>query len=63
MGEHVTDDMFDEYAVSGTPTEVVRKLEARFGGITQRIQLDEEWFDGLSDDEIRSLVKSIQAIG
>jgi probable F420-dependent oxidoreductase len=62
MGELVTDEMLDQYAIVGTPDEVPGKLEARFGGITRRVQLDDEWFDGLGDDDIRSLVKNIQAI-
>jgi probable F420-dependent oxidoreductase len=62
MGNLVTDEMLDEYAVVGTPDELPGKLRARFGGIVKRIQLDDEWFDGLSDDDVRSLVASIQAI-
>jgi probable F420-dependent oxidoreductase len=62
MGDLVTDEMIEEYAVVGTPEEIPGKLKSRFGGITQRIQLDEEWFDGLSDDDIRTLVQGIQAI-
>ncbi len=62
MGDLVTDEMVDEYAVVGTPKEVPRKLEARFGGVTQRVQLDDEWFEDLSDGDIRELVGVIQQI-
>ena len=62
MGDLVSDDMVEEYAVVGTPEEVPRKLEARFGGVTQRVQLDDEWFEELSDGDVRELVGAIQRI-
>ena len=62
MGDLVSDEMVDEYAVVGTPKEVAGKLEARFGGVTQRVQLDDEWFEDLSDGDIRELVGTIQRI-
>jgi len=58
----VTDEMVDEYTVVGTPEEIPQKLKARFGGITQRIQLDDEWFEQLSENDIKNLVKAIQEI-
>ena len=63
MGDLVTDEMLDEYTVVGTPEEVPQKLAARFGGVTQRVQLDDEWFEELADDDIRALVAAIQKIG
>ena len=62
MGELVSDEMLDEYAVIGTPAELPGKIEARFGGLTQRVQLDDEWFEGLSDADIRALVAAIRRI-
>ena len=62
MGALVTDEMMDEYAVVGTPEEVPRKLKARFGGITQRVQLDDEWIEELSDSDISALVAAIKEI-
>ena len=62
MGNLVTDEMLDEYAVVGTPEEIPQKLKARFGGITQRIQLDDEWFEEMSEGDIKKLVKAIQKI-
>ena len=37
-------------------------VKARFGGVTQRIQMDDEWFEGMSDDDIRALVAEIRKI-
>ncbi len=62
MGDHVTDEMLDEYTVVGTPEEVPEKLAARFGGVTQRVQLDDEWFEDMSSDDISKLVGAIQEI-
>lgn len=62
MGDHVTDEMLDEYTVVGTPEEVPGKLAARFGGVTQRVQLDDEWFEDMSDADIGSLVAAIRRI-
>ena len=62
MGDLVTDEMLDEYTVVGTPEDVPRKLEARFGGVTQRVQLDDEWFEDLSDADIGALVGAIRQI-
>ena len=62
MGALVNDEMLEEYAVVGTPDEVPRRLAARFGGLVQRIQLDDEWFEELGDDDVRALVESIRAI-
>ena len=62
MGDHVTDEMLDEYCVVGTPEEVAKKLAARFGGVTQRVQLDDEWFEDMSDADIRDLVAAIKKI-
>ena len=56
MGDHVTEEMLDEYTVVGTPEEVLRKLTARFGGVTQRVQLDDEWIEDMSDDDVCELV-------
>ena len=62
MGELVTDEMLDEYTVVGTPDEVPAKLAARFGGITQRVQLDDEWIEGLSDEDVKAMVAEIKKI-
>jgi probable F420-dependent oxidoreductase len=62
MGDHVTDEMLDEYTVVGTPEEVPGKLAARFGGVTQRVQLDDEWFEYMSDADIGALVAAIRQI-
>jgi probable F420-dependent oxidoreductase len=62
IGDHVSDEMLEEYCVVGTPDDVVKKLKERFGGITQRVQLDDEWFEDMSDEDIRDLVANIKKI-
>jgi probable F420-dependent oxidoreductase len=62
MGQLVSDDMLEAYACVGTPEQLPGKLKKRFGGYVDRIQLDEDWFDGLSDDDIRKLVAEIKKI-
>lgn len=62
MGALVTDEMLDEYAIVGTVDDLPKKIRRRFGGLVQRVQLDDEWFEGLSEEDIRGLVSSIQAL-
>ena len=37
----VTDDVLDAYVTTGTPETIKAKLEARFGGLVDRLALDE----------------------
>lgn len=63
MGKLVTDDMLDAYAVVASPQDLPEKLKQRFnrfGVQVNRIQIDETWFDGLTDHEIRALVTAIK---
>jgi probable F420-dependent oxidoreductase len=62
MGPLVTDQMLEQYAVIGKPQELPGKLREQFGGYAHRIQLDEEWFHGLSDGQVRQLVESIKRL-
>ena len=62
MGELITDEMMDQYAVVGTVDEVPGKLANRFAGVINRVQLDDEWFEELEEGDIRQLVSSIQSI-
>ena len=62
IGNHISDKMLEEYCVVGTPDDVVKKLAERFGGVTQRVQLDDEWFEDMSDPDIRDLVANIKKI-
>tara|TARA_A100001037_G_scaffold67521_1_gene59950 strand:+ start:1051 stop:2073 length:1023 start_codon:yes stop_codon:yes gene_type:complete len=63
MGHLVSDEMLEQYAVVGTLEDLPRLVADRFGGLVQRVQLDDEWFEGLSDDDIRQLVSALQALG
>lgn len=62
MGALVTDEMLTEYTVVGTPEELPEKLKARFGGVTQRVQMDDEWIEELSDNDHRTLIAAIKKI-
>ena len=62
MGTLVTDEMLEQYAVIERPQELPAKLKERFGGYADRIQLDEEWFQGLSEGEVRQVVESIKRL-
>ncbi len=60
MGNLVSDDMLDAYAVVERPEDLPAALTRRFDSHIGRIQLDESWFDGLSDGEIKTLVTAIK---
>lgn len=62
MGNLVSDDMLDAYAVVAKPEDLPGALKKRFGGHVNRIQIDESWFDGLSDEDISALVAKIKQI-
>jgi len=62
MGDLVSDEMLEAYAVVATPEELPAALKKRFGGYVDRLQIDETWFDGLSDDEIAALVVKLKQI-
>lgn len=62
MGNLVTNDMLESYAVIARPEDLPGKLKQRFGGNIGRLQIDETWFDGLSDDEISKLITAIKQL-
>lgn len=62
MGNLVTDEMLEAYAVIARPDDLPTALKKRYGGKIDRIQIDETWFEGLSDDQVRKLVTEIKAI-
>ena len=62
MGQLVSDKMLEAYAVISKPQDLPDALKKRFGGTVDRIQIDESWFDGLTDDEIAELVTAIKQI-
>lgn len=62
MGNLVTDKMLEAYAVIASPRDLSAALAKRFGGKVDRIQIDETWFDGLSDDQVAALVAEIKEI-
>ena len=45
-----------------TPEDLPSALAKRYGGKVDRIQIDETWFEGLSDDQVAKLVIEIMKI-
>ena len=62
MGNLVTDEMLEAYAVIARPDDLPTALKKRYGGKVDRIQIDETWFEGLSDAQVATLVTEIKAI-
>lgn len=62
MGNLVTDEMLEAYAVIAGPRDLPAALAKRYGGKVDRIQIDETWFEGLSDDQVATLVSEIKKI-
>ena len=62
MGKLVTDDMLEAYATVERPENLVSALKKRFDSHIGRLQLDESWFDGLSDEDIAKLVAELKKI-
>lgn len=62
MGRLVSDEMLESYAIIAKPADLPAALKKRFGGYVDRLQIDETWFDGLSDEDIASLVTEIKKI-
>ena len=62
MGHLVSDEMLEAYAVIAKPDDLPSALKKRYGGKVDRIQIDETWFEGLSDDQVAKLVAEIKKI-
>ena len=62
MGNLVSDKMLEAYAVITTPEDLPAALAKRYGGKVDRIQIDETWFDGLTDDQVKNLISEIKKI-
>ncbi len=62
MGNLVSDEMLEAYAVIAGPDDLPAALARRYGGKVDRIQIDETWFEGLSDDGVARLVAQIKTI-
>ncbi len=62
MGNLVSEEMLESYSVVALAKDLPAALEKRFGGKVDRIQLDENWFDAMSDGQISSLVTEIKKI-
>ncbi len=62
MAHLVSDKMLEAYAVIEKPENLPAALKKRYGAYVHRIQIDETWFDGLSDSDIQKLVTEIKKI-
>ena len=62
MGNLVSDKMLEAYSVIAKPEDLPGALKKRYGGKVNRIQIDETWFDGVSDDQVAKLVLEIKKI-
>ncbi len=62
MGNLVTDQMLEAYAVVTKPDDLPGALKKRYGGKVDRIQIDETWFDGVTDEQVAKIVTEIKAI-
>jgi probable F420-dependent oxidoreductase len=62
MGQLVSDKMLESYSIIAKPEDLPAALKKRYGDQVNRIQLDEEWFDGMSDEDIAKLVAEIKKI-
>lgn len=62
MGNLVSDEMLQAYAVVATPEGLPKALKKRFSGYVDRLQIDETWFDGLSDDDVARLLVQLKQI-
>ena len=62
MGNLVSDKMLEAYAVIAKPEDLPAVLKKRYGGKVNRIQIDETWFDGVSDEQTEKLVSQIKNI-
>jgi probable F420-dependent oxidoreductase len=62
MGSLVSDEMLDAYALVAKPADLPAAIAKRYGAHVNRMQIDETWFDGLSDSQISDLVASIRKI-
>lgn len=62
MGSLVSDEMLDAYAIVAKPADLPAAIARRYSPHVNRMQIDETWFDGLSDDQISDLVASIRQI-
>jgi hypothetical protein len=54
--------MLEAYAVIAKPEDLPAVLKKRYGGKVNRIQIDETWFDGVSDEQTEKLVSQIKNI-
>ena len=62
MPSLITDVMLEHYAVIGTPQELPQLLKRRYDGYATRLHLYQDWFVGVTDQQLADLVRGIKAI-
>ena len=61
MGEHITDDMLDNFAVVGTHDEIVPKIRSTYGDFADSITFSMKNGDEINDKEtLRGIISGIQ---
>jgi probable F420-dependent oxidoreductase len=61
MGEHITDDMLDNFAVVGTHDEIVPKIRSTYGDFADSISFSMKNGDEMNDKEtLRGIISGIQ---
>jgi alkanesulfonate monooxygenase SsuD/methylene tetrahydromethanopterin reductase-like flavin-dependent oxidoreductase (luciferase family) len=58
MAALITDEMIDAIAIVGEPTDVIREMKKRFGGLIGRTGFG---VPGISDDELQGLLAELRA--
>ncbi len=57
MGELITDEMLETYAVTGTYADIAQRIQERYAGLLDRCNLYQPWQPGLDDPRWPALVK------
>ena len=58
MGDLVTDEMVDTYAVTGSYTNIAQRIKERYTGLLDGVGLYQPWQPGLTDPRWPALVKA-----
>ena len=62
MADEITDEMLEEFAITGDPDDVVDKVKARYGGVADRIYFYNLFASPFSDEgRLRELVNALAA--
>ena len=60
MAKEITDEMIDEFAVTGSPEEMPALLKARYAGLLDRVAFYQPYHPGQHDDRWRKIVEAFK---